>query len=1789
MRWEEILQARHLFDEFEFFDSVEEHLQSSPLAKVSLLSNSPNNHSVKDICARIETVHGSPIGDHTVLGEVVSGILAASSNQEAELVELLGLENLEIVAALLQQRQSLALREEKAISPNIYRKAQKERPLDLTGRISLPIGTVRDDNSHYERFTVPADSGGASLFPYHIRPVPVSEVSSFSRVAFSDYEAFNAMQSAVFKTVYCTNENLLVCAPTGAGKTDIAALAICKVVEDNCQKLKGRLDSSAFKIVYIAPMKALVAEIVRKFTGKLGKLGIVIRECTGDTSLTKRELESCTVIVSTPEKWDVLTRNPSNAESLLHRVSLLIIDEVHLLNDARGPVIESIVARTHRQVEITQRMLRIVGLSATLPNYVDVARFLAVNPDRGLFYFDSSFRPVSLEQNLAGFKARSQKQLQEAMNDYAYRVAITTAMNGRQMLLFVHSRGETSKTARSILQRLREEGMIECFTNSARAIESEKLQLRRSKNSELRELVPHAIGIHHAGLPRADRELVEQLFLSGSISLLVCTATLAWGVNLPAHTVLIRGTNIFDAARGAFGDLGILDVLQIFGRAGRPQFEKSGQVHLLTEHSKLYHYVSLLISQSPIESQFSSLLADNLNAEIALGNVSNISEAFSWLRYTYLYLRMRKNPMVYGISNSVIEKDPQLCQHCTNILTVSARELRRIGMISFEEKTGVLRPKELGKIASSHYVNMATTEQFSHSLRPHLSESDLLDIICKANEFESGLRVRDTEIRDLEKLSRSFSVIPTQTTKWDIDAKVNALVQVFIGRGVESVEDFSLQGNLNYLEQNFSRLARALFEMARDRNYLETAIAALNICISFERQCWWSIETPWLQMSPSILNKESVDLIGERTFYEVRSLAAAEISKWSRTNSNTKRIQSAAARYPLVTVTTNAQPISDSILSISLQLHPDFEWHQPIHGASQHYWICIADFEKPLSDDSALAWATTTVLPTSGGEVQLKIHLPEKRPPAMFVRVFSDRWTQCNTSASISLSSIFFPKEISTTSDLLPLPSLETKVLRDEIVEGFLPFKKFNAIQTQLFHRLYHRTENIFIGSSAGSGKATAALIAALGSLRIECENLNRLVIFVCTVPEKLLLRFLEWKSMLEPIGIRVELVGDNNVCDFRIISLANIAFVSADRMEVLSRSSQIFGKVLRRLSLIIIDDVHFVNQVPQLESLIIRLPPAVRIVALGFPIGNSQDVSLWLNAEIFNFSPSVRSVPLQVHLETVTESSHSTRQFQMNKNCFNAITLHASQKPSIIFAVSNQQVFLTGQALTSLVINSDCPRRFVGISVMLQEVIKSISDPIMKDTLQFGVGLLHSDLSKNDQKIVEELFHSGAFLVLVCTSSFSFGLRLRCKLVVVKEAQARRPICGTFEECTVSHILQMMSIAGRPQIDDCGVAVVLLMEQQRSFYKHFLQNPIILESSFLSVIDDFLKTQIINGISLEDSTKALEGSFLAKRLRSNPSFYKISSLEEFLKPKTSAISSFSLDRISEIAIKSGVKQSSLSEVVRRIADSPSGENFEIFLLSCLSGADEFSLLSTTHKEWQSLELFGKSLPKCYQSLVASFSPLASASKAILILIGHYERMRISNKNTRSFVVLTAIKILNAVIEAPICSTARLSAILLLQRTYQAIPVGGSPFMSLPTTKSFPFSLRDAIINFHRQYSTQIPFLSKLPIAIPVVAVENPADLQVLRLRCQLENCYESKITAPYTPRLENAPLVAHSFFLLVYSDQTLLSIGRFCVFPSSSTTLEVPRGCASRILVMPECYFGVDASLFITPAVPSP
>ena len=121
---------------------------------------------------------------------------------------------------------------------------------------------------------------------------------------------------------------------------------------------------------------------------------------TSDRPCTIQLYSSHYILFPLQNFWNEDNLIPTSSHALYMLFSLQ--DEIHLLHDSRGPVLESIVARTIRQIEATQEMVRLVGLSATLPNYEDVATFLRVDPAKGLFFFDNSYRPVPLEQTFVG-------------------------------------------------------------------------------------------------------------------------------------------------------------------------------------------------------------------------------------------------------------------------------------------------------------------------------------------------------------------------------------------------------------------------------------------------------------------------------------------------------------------------------------------------------------------------------------------------------------------------------------------------------------------------------------------------------------------------------------------------------------------------------------------------------------------------------------------------------------------------------------------------------------------------------------------------------------------------------------------------------------------------------------------------------------------------------------------------------------------------------------------------------------------------------------------------------------------------------------------------------------------------------------------------------------------------------------------------------------------------------------------------------------------------------------------
>ena len=233
-------------------------------------------------------------------------------------------------------------------------------------RCQLPDGSFRKQEKGYEEVHVPA------LKPKPMgddeKNVLIEELPVYAQPAFDGFKSLNRIQSKLSDICLNSDENVLLCAPTGAGKTNVALLTILREVGKHVDAATGNIRADEFKVVYIAPMKSLVQEMVGSFGKRLASYGLNVGELTGDSQMSKEQIAATQVIVCTPEKWDIITRKGVE-RTFTQLVRLVIFDEIHLLHDDRGPVLESLVARTVRQIESTQEEVRLVGLSATLPNY----------------------------------------------------------------------------------------------------------------------------------------------------------------------------------------------------------------------------------------------------------------------------------------------------------------------------------------------------------------------------------------------------------------------------------------------------------------------------------------------------------------------------------------------------------------------------------------------------------------------------------------------------------------------------------------------------------------------------------------------------------------------------------------------------------------------------------------------------------------------------------------------------------------------------------------------------------------------------------------------------------------------------------------------------------------------------------------------------------------------------------------------------------------------------------------------------------------------------------------------------------------------------------------------------------------------------------------------------------------------------------------------------------------------------------------------------------------------------
>jgi len=1502
----------------------------------------------------------------------------------------------------------------------------------------LPKGSERIMRKGYEEVHVPAVR---AIVPPGEKLIALGELPAWTQDAFEGMKSLNRIQSKMCKAALYTSENILLCAPTGAGKTNVAMLTILNAISQY-RRHDGSLDLAAFKIVYIAPMKALVQEVVKNFGKRLKKYGITVAELSGDSSLTRRQIADTQLVVTTPEKWDVVTRKGDD-RSYTQLVRLVIIDEIHLLHDDRGPVLETIVSRTIRSVEATQEPVRIVGLSATLPNYGDVAAFCRVDPDKGLFFFNNGFRPVPLQQQYIGVTEKRALQRFRVQNEVCYEKVIQQQKISNQVLIFVHSRAECGKTARALRDMAAEnddQGLFVREDGATREILSEELP--NVKSTDLRDVLPYGFGIHHAGMARGDRELVEDLFADHHVRVLVSTATLAWGVNLPAHTVIIKGTQVYSPETGAWKELSPLDVMQMLGRAGRPQYDSEGEGIIITAHSELQYYLSLMNLQLPVESQLIKSLADHLNAEIVLGAVQTIREAVGWLGYSFLYVRMLRNPSLYGISEAALAADPLLKQRRLDLVHSAACALEKSQLIRYDRRSGSLQATPLGRVSSHYYISHESMAVYNQHLKPTMTDIELLRLFSLSGEFKH-ITVREEEKLELHKLANRVP-IPVKESMDEPSAKVNVLLQAYISR--LTLEGFALTADMTFIQQSASRIMRALFEISLRRSWSNLTKLTLSFSIMVSSKVWRS-QSPLRQFRgvPEIICRklERKDIEWFRYF----DLKPQDLGELVGVPKMGKTLHRLVNQFPRFELSAHVQPITRSMLRVELTLTPDFQFDVKVHDYTQLFWIFVEDV-----NGEALLHHEAFLLKSSSAEEEhvltFTVPILDPLPPHYFVRVLSDRWLHSEAVMPVSFRHLILPAKFPPPTELLDLQPMQLTSLQSKALSNVYfrrSYREFNPIQTQSFGELFKTDHNVLICAPSGSGKTVCAELAIMRMLSVDADGLC-----VYVVPKDELAKnvYDDWNSHFGDLNAKVVRLTGEAAPDLKLIQDgARIVVATVGQWDLLSRRWK-QRRAVQNVSLFIADELHFLGggEGPAFEVIISRMRfmaaqmnKKIRMVGLSSSVANAREIGEWMGVGpkgLFNFSPKVRPIPLEIYLQSFDINNFSSRLLAMGKPVYNAVARHGASKPVIVFVPSKRQAQLTAIDLMTFS-ETFGTNNFLGKGVTSDELskqVESLKEPTLQQVVVTGVGFIHDGMDEDDYNLIAGLYRDEKIRILVCPYNLCWKLRESAQLVLIMGTESYDGRERRHVDHPITDMLQMMGKACRPLKDSSGKCVILCHTPKKEYLKKLLYEPLPIESHLDHYLHDHVNSEIVTKTitNMQDAVDYVTWTLLYRRLTKNPNYYALQgSSHELLSEHISEMVETVLGDLVESRCCAMDDDTNISPLnlgmiaayyhiqyttIEVVASSVGAKTKTRGMVEILSAASEFSSLPVRNNEERAMKILAQKLPHRLPDAAQFHDP---NTKANVLLQSHFSRIPLSAdlRSDQKKVIGESLSLIQAIVD----------------------------------------------------------------------------------------------------------------------------------------------------------------------------
>ncbi|MEI2314925.1 DEAD/DEAH box helicase [Bacillus paramobilis] len=444
----------------------------------------------------------------------------------------------------------------------------------------------------------------------------------------SNWVLFPSQSTALKKGILIRDDTFSLQMPTSSGKT-----SLCEIIVYN-EIFHGR------KVLLLAPYRALASELNYSFRKSFNTLGITVKTLYGGHTPTreeKAEVDNVDLLICTPEKFMAIENHIPNLHELF---STVICDEGHLLDDEqRGLKYELLLAKFKKNKNESSAK-KYIYISAIIPNLDNINQWLGGNEDT---IIKSNYRPTQLtygflvekgidknktyaleihskKNNLLNFTIES---ILSVNQDYKYRNPLTNrintynfntykakavsialrSLNNGSVAIYTPQKGDdgVKGLAEEVIKQI---NLLPFPTPETRSYQDE-FNLSRyfeeifGKDYILTKSINYGFAIHHGDLPQFVREIIEMCLRDRIIPLVICTNTLAEGVNLPIKTIILHTIKRFDSKLERKVAIRKRDIKNIIGRAGRAGLEKEGIV--ISVNPSEYQYIREVIDEERIE------------------------------------------------------------------------------------------------------------------------------------------------------------------------------------------------------------------------------------------------------------------------------------------------------------------------------------------------------------------------------------------------------------------------------------------------------------------------------------------------------------------------------------------------------------------------------------------------------------------------------------------------------------------------------------------------------------------------------------------------------------------------------------------------------------------------------------------------------------------------------------------------------------------------------------------------------------------------------------------------------------------------------------------------------------------------------------------------------------------------------------------------------------------------------------------------------------------------------------